>query len=165
MKLRKLQEKDAPYMLEWMHDDDVVHFLNTNFEIKQIEDCIQFIQKNQECNTDMNLAIVDENDEYMGTVSLKYIDYMEGTAEFAVTIRKCAMGKGYSIYGMKEILRIGLEEIGLKKIYWCVSKENSRAVRFYDKNGFIRTDDIPEKISKIYTTEKKKLFLWYVYTK
>lgn len=29
----------------------------------------------------------------------------------------------------------GLEEFKLKRIYWCVSPDNKRAVRFYDKNG------------------------------
>lgn len=36
----------------------------------------------------LHLAIVDENDEYMGTVSLKNIE--EDKAEFAITVRKNA---------------------------------------------------------------------------
>ena len=74
----------------------------------------------------------------MGTVSLKNIE--NGTAEFAITVRKGAMGKGVSKYAMSEIIRIGLEELNLKSVYWCVSPENKRAVKFYDKNGYIRID-------------------------
>lgn len=68
---------------------------------QKIEDCLQFIKASQVFNNDINLAVVDENDEYMGTVSLKHINYKTGTAEFAIKIHKCVMGKGYSIYGMK----------------------------------------------------------------
>lgn len=164
MKLRALQSKDAELMLEWMHDESVVHHLSANFASKTVEDCERFIQSSQKFDTDMNLAIVDDSDEYMGTVSIKHIDKENKTAEFAITIRKCAMGKGYSAYGMSEILKKGIEEVGLEKIYWCVSKMNERAVRFYDKNNYMRTENIPEMIKSSYTKEQNELFIWYVYS-
>lgn len=162
MQLRKLQPQDAPLMLEWMHDKDVVEFMGANFAEKTIEDCQRFIESAQQDDENLNLAIVDDADEYMGTVSLKHINKDEGVAEFAITIRKCAMGKGYSAYGMKEILRIGLTELGLEKIYWCVSSLNKRAVKFYDKNGYTRTLDIPDIIKEAYTAEQMAQFIWYV---
>ena len=39
------------------------------------------------------MAITDDNDEYMGTVSLKNINYTDSFAEFAITVRRTAMGK------------------------------------------------------------------------
>lgn len=162
MKLRRLELKDAPLMLEWMHDDSVVNFMGANFAEKKLEDCENFVRYSQDCKSDLHLAIVDDNDEYMGTVSLKHINEELKMAEFAVTVRKCAMGQGYSIYGMKEIIRIGLEKIGLDKVLWCVSKLNERAVRFYDKNGYKRTTDIPEYYKNMYTEEQNALFIWYV---
>lgn len=162
MQLRKLQQKDAPLMLEWMHDESVVEFMGANFAEKTIEDCLRFIENSENDEGNINLAIVDEFDEYMGTVSLKHINKTEGVAEFAITIRKCAMGKGYSAYGMKEILAMGLGEVGLSKIYWCVSQRNKRAVGFYDKNGYRRTADIPEIIRVAYTEEQMLDFIWYV---
>lgn len=163
MNLRHLQVKDAGYMLEWMHDDEVVHFLSANFATKKIDDCLAFIEYSQNKDKDINLAIVDEKDEYMGTVSLKHINTKTKTAEFAITMRKCAMGKGYSTYGMAEIIKMGIEEIGLEKIYWCVSCKNERAIRFYDKNKYKRTNDIPDAIKDSYSKEQNEAFIWYVY--
>lgn len=163
MKIRKLETKDAPLMLEWMHDESVVEDLATNFKSKTLDDCLVFIDNCKNNEKDLNLAIVDESDEYMGTVSLKHIDKINKFAEFAITIRSCAMGKGYSAYGMKEILRIGIEKIGLEHIYWCVSKTNERAIRFYDKNGYIRVDNVPESIKSGYTIEQNNIFIWYVF--
>jgi diamine N-acetyltransferase len=74
----------------------------------------------------------------MGTVSLKNIG--KGSAEFAITIRKAAIGKGYSKYAMAEIIRIGFENLNFQSIYWCVFPENKKAVRFYDKNSYQRID-------------------------
>ena len=162
MRLRKLEIKDAPLMLEWMHDDSVVHFMGANFAEKKIEDCENFIQYSQSCTEDLHMAIVNEEDEYMGTVSLKHINQELKMAEFAITVRKCAMGQGYSAYGMKEIIRMGLEELGLEKVIWCVSRLNERAVRFYDKNGYERVTEIPEYYKSMYTEEQNALFIWYV---
>jgi len=96
------------------------------------------------------MAIVSDNDEYMGTVSIKHIDKKMSSAELGITVRKIAMGKGYSFYGMVEIFRIAFDEIGLNTIYWCVSNKNERACKFYDKHGFHRTTKNPEPILKRY---------------
>lgn len=161
MKLRKLEKRDASYMLEWMHDDEVVHFMGTDFSEKSIEDCETFINLSQECTDDLHMAITDDNDTYMGTVSLKHINKELKMAEFAITVRKCAMGKGYSAFGMKEIIRIALEELDLEKVIWCVSKHNERAVRFYDKNGYKRITDVPSVFMEMYTETQNRDFLWY----
>ena len=161
MKLRALEQRDAVLMLEWMHDESVVSHLGTNFMEKTIDDCRRFIDWASSAETDLHLAVVDDRDEYMGTVSLKHI--ANGTAEFAITVRSCAMGKGFSKFGMAAILEKGRQELGLSAIYWCVSRNNARAVRFYDKNGYIRTADVPQTILNAYTAAQQKDFIWYVY--
>ena len=107
MRLRKLEIKDAPLMLEWMHDKSVVGDLRTDFLQKTIEDVVKFIELSWESNTNLHLAIVSDEDVYMGTVSLKYIE--ENSAEFAIAVRSEAMRHGYSWFGMTEILK---KEIG-----------------------------------------------------
>lgn len=164
MKLRALVQKDAPLMLEWMHDESVVENLQANFAAKTLADCEMFIRSCEDTSENLHMAIVDDNDEYMGTVSLKHIRRDRADAEFAVTIRACAMGKGLSAYGMREIIRIGLEEMGLHMVYWCVSGKNARAVRFYDKNGYLRVPvDSLDPIG--YTTEQLEEYIWYAATK
>lgn len=163
MILRKLEQKDAELMLEWMHDASVVSDLKTNFETKTIEDCRQFID-NSISEADINYAIVDDADEYLGTVSLKHVDRDEETAEFAITIRKKAMGQGISILAMQEMINYGFEELGLRKIYWCVDKNNIRAVRFYDKNGFerVNVNNFSKHIDENYNVSEIENYRWYV---
>lgn len=165
MNLRKLGMSDAPLMLEWMHDKDVVTELNSNFEEKTLDDCKAFIAYSQDTTSDLHMAVVDEEDTYMGTVSLKHIDHVNKNAEFAITIRKAAMGKGFSRYGMAEILRIGTEELGLENIFWCVALSNKRAVRFYDKNGYQRITDVPETMTSNYDQELLEKLIWYKFSK
>ena len=73
------------------------------------------------------------------------------------------MGKGYSAYGMKAILEKGINQLGLDAIYWCVSQKNTRAVRFYDKNGYRRTTSVPEQLLNCYSPSQLSDFIWYIY--
>lgn len=153
--------KDAEFMLAWMHDKSVVEKLQTDFENKSLEDCRAFIANSQNDNY-IHLAIVDEQDTYMGTVSLKHIT--GDTAEFAIAVRKVAMGKGYSIWAMKEIIRIAFEKYGVNAVYWCVAKDNLRALKFYDKNKFPRVDKGEIKIAGGYEQEQIDSYIWYQVT-
>lgn len=150
MRLRNLELKDAPYMLEWMHDDSVVDKLRGNFKDKTLADCMMFIKTSENKEKNIHLAIASDEDEYMGTVSLKNVDRTNQSAEFAITVRTIAMGRGYSWYGMEEIIRLAFEKYGLESVYWCVSRKNERAVRFYDKHNFHETVDIPNNILERY---------------
>jgi len=148
MKLRPLEIKDAPLMLAWMHNKNVVEKLNTHFASKTIEDCDKFIKSSWNDKDNIHLAIASDTDEYMGTVSLKLIEIY--TAVFAITVRAEAMGKGYSWFGMESIIDKAFNEYGLDCVYWCVSRSNERAVRFYDKHNFHEAFDIPQNVKDRY---------------
>lgn len=165
MELRELRREDAPRMLEWMHDTSVVCYMGTDFASKTLEDCERFIISARNDHTYFHRAIVNEEDLYMGTVSLKHINSAKGYAEFAITVRKDAMGGGYAGFGMREILRYGLEELGLRQIYWCVSRQNERAIRFYAKNGYQKMEKLPEEEDidlTDYSEEQIASFYWYL---
>ena len=163
MRLRNLEIKDAPLMHEWMHDKNVVADLKTNFLSKTMDDCLNFIHMSNNDHGNWHMAIVDEEDSYMGTVSLKNIK--EDSAEFGITIRSCAMGKGYALWAMKEAIRVGFEKMNINKIYWCVSPDNKRAVRFYDKNGFERVSAKELDMIEGYTQDQIDAYVWYVVKK
>lgn len=135
--LRQLLEKDASLMLEWMHDENVVSSLGTNFRKKTLEDALSFIHWSlkPECG-EVHLACVSDNDEYLGTVSLKHIDQKNKNAEYAICFRRCAHGTGAASYATEQILRIAFEQLQLEKIYLYLYSVNERANRFYQKAGF-----------------------------
>ena len=163
MRLRRLKIKDAPLMLEWMRDESVTYFLASNFKDKTLKNCQDFIRSSWKDRSNIHLAIVSNDDEYMGTVSLKRIDCSKKRAEFAITIRKIAMGRGFSWFGMNEIIKKGFSEFGLDSIYWCVSKDNVRACKFYDKHMFNEMLDIEQSIQSNYQTTPN--LKWYIVKK
>lgn len=144
MNIRRLEIKDASLMLSWMHDTSVTENLRADFASKSLADAEAFIRQSWTDASNINLAITSDMDEYMGTVSLKHLE--NGSAEFAITVRSEAMGRGYSWFGMEAIIDKAFSEYGLEKVYWCVSRDNVRAVRFYDKHNFRETFDISERV-------------------
>lgn len=164
MYLRKLELKDAPLMLSWMHDLNVTEFLATNFSEMTIRDAERFISKSKDESDSVHMAVVSDEDEYMGTVSLKHIDSTDMSAEFAISMRREAHGHGYAWFGMTEILEYGFEQLGLECVYWCVSNENKRAVRFYEKHGFHEIVDIAEKMLLDYQDNTSNL-KWFAVLK
>ena len=156
-RLRRLKYKDAQRMLLWMHDDSVVEYFEQDFRQKTFEDCLMFIEKSWKDKKNLHLAAADQEDNYLGTVSLKNI--RGGSAEFAIVICPDAMGTGLSAEAMKEMIRLGFEDMNLKWIYWCVSKKNQKALRFYDKNQYRR---VPESEAAAYAGEgQRQGLIWY----
>lgn len=158
MRLRDLEPRDAERMLAWMHDPFVVEKLQANFLEKTAADCRAFIAASH-ADGNLHLAIADDADVYMGTASLKHI--AAGAAEFAIVVCREAMGKGYAIGAMREILALGFGRYGLTTIYWRVAPDNARALRFYDKNGFSRTAAAPLAPPPGYTAEQAQAYVWY----
>lgn len=161
--IRELREKDALFMHEWMKDENVTENLKADFKNKTVEDCKKFIKDSLNNENNLHYAIVNEQDEYLGTVSLKNINKDDSSAEFAITIRRKAMGTGCATYAMKEIMRRGFEKLNLNYIYWYVDQKNERAVRFYDKNNYKRIDF--EKVINICHNVKNDCndnYIWYM---
>ena len=131
--LRKLQVSDSKSMLAWMHDSNIIGKLPTRFENMTEDDCRKFILSAETDEKTIHRAVCNEFNDYIGTVSLKNIDYENSTAEFAIVLSKDAIGKEYAKEAVKEILQIAFFECKLNRVYLCVFEDNIRAVRFYEK--------------------------------
>lgn len=112
------------------------------FDVQKVTDVSvkRFIERaNQEDirEKERHYAIADEQDEYLGTVSLKNIDYCVRSAEFAIALRKTSCGQGIGGKATREILRIAFDELELKRVYLNTLSDNLRAIKMYEKNGFI----------------------------
>ena len=151
--LRELKEKDAVLMLEWMHDPDVQKGFRKNMMDATLEDAREFCKNSKipnviSCGDNLHFAIVNGEDEYLGTVSLKNIDTESLTAEYAITTRKkvAGMGVGYAATGM--ILNKALNEYGLRKVYLSVLENNKAAINLYEKSGFKFEGEFRKHIKK-----------------
>lgn len=137
-RLRELCLKDCDGMLEWMHDPQINYLYTDKIKKATKESVEKFIENAAKMKAEgstYHYAVVNGQDEYMGTISLKNIDKIRG-AEYAVSMRRCFHGKGVASWATKEILRIAFGELELNRVYLNVLSDNEHANKFYVKNKF-----------------------------
>lgn len=142
IKLRLLEKKDAPFMIEWMHDEEIQKCFIKDMLGISLEDAEHFCEENSCYDDNLNgndrhFAIVDDaDDEYLGTISLKEIDLENRNCLFAISTRKKAHGTGAAFVAAGLILDKAFNEYGLNRVYLNVRADNARAFHFYEKCGF-----------------------------
>ena len=148
-------------MYEWMTDPTITCFFRFDASKISVESCRAFIETAQTDPHTVHFAIADENDEYLGTISLKEIDSDQKEAEYAVSTRKKAHGTGAALEATRLILRYAFEELGLERVYLNVLAENGRANAFYRKAGFRFLREEPEALE---LRGERKALNWYEIT-
>lgn len=166
IKLRHLKESDAEYMHEWMQDRDIQKCFRKRMNemtVEQVKDfCCEAsnsFQKQICTGESRHWAIVeDDNDEYLGTISLKEIDLENRNAEYAVVMRKEVQGKGIGLQATNLLLDIAFNQMKLHKVYLNVLEDNLRAIRMYERAGFVF-----EGVSKeqLYIDDRYVGLKWY----
>ena len=163
--IRNLENRDAEGMLEWMHDSSINCFFQFDAEHMNFDKVSAFIhnaEQEKKENQNYHWAVVNEDDEYMGTISLKHVDSQSGTAEYAISMRKEAQGGGYAKKATEQVLNIAFEEWKLNRVYLNVVADNGRAIRFYEKCGFVYEGEFR---SHICIKGKLKSLKWYAILK
>lgn len=141
IRLRELQEKDAENMLEWMHDPENQKGFQKDMMSMTLEAARNFCREVSRedyyrQNGNLHLAITDETDEYLGTISLKNVNMEHRSAEMAISVRKKVRGHGVAMRAVGLLLARSFNEMGLHRIYLTVLADNITAIRFYEKCGF-----------------------------
>lgn len=158
IQLRPLAAKDAPFMLEWMTDPEITRFFRFDASKITLESCLDYIDRAQADPNTVHFAIVDEADEYLGTISLKDIDREKQQAEYAISTRKKAHGSGAALEATRLILQYAFDTLGLECVYLNVLAENGRANAFYRKAGF---RFVREESDALELRGKRKALNWY----
>ena len=132
--IRELKEKDAAKMFLCLSDKSNLKYLTIGYKSFSLEDCLAFIKtKTSNCK---HYAIIDEEDNWCGTISLKNIDDENKKAEYAIITDNIIHGTGLSKKATDQLIHIAFDDMKLHKIYLNVISENHRAISFYKKCGF-----------------------------
>lgn len=134
--LRLLNENDIPRILEWMKDPEIFQYFR--FDPQKItEYSVRSFVLNSCQESERHYAIVNKSDQYLGTISLKNIDHVSHTAEYAIVLIKNAHGQGIAKKATLEILDIAFNTLMINRIYLNVFSDNTQARKFYENYGFI----------------------------
>jgi RimJ/RimL family protein N-acetyltransferase len=143
--LRPLDEADLDRCLRWINDPEVLVTLGRRQPTGRAAEK-EWLQEQYKSDKHMNLAIVlKDGDRHIGNCGFNEIDYINRSAVFGILIgEKDTWGQGYGPEAARIILEYGFEELGLHRIGLDVYSHNARAIRAYEKAGFIREGTLRE---------------------
>lgn len=137
--LREIQEEDTDYIVKWRNQESIKKFfigqedftreghLNWYHNVVQTKKAVQFI-------------IIDRlSNKPVGSTFIKDIDYKFKKGEFGIFIgEEGYLGRGIGTEAAKLIIQYGFKELGLHKIFLRVFADNTRAIKSYEKVGYVK---------------------------
>jgi len=137
--LRPLEVEDAGVFVPWRSDAEIRQYMGMPSPTNRIREreSLEGCYKN---DRNIHLGIVlRKNNQLMGSLGLYDISISHRHAELGILIgdRDC-WSKGYGTEAMNLILEHGFDQLNLHRIYLFVLDFNLRAIRAYEKVGFIR---------------------------
>ena len=136
VRLRPITEADLPDYVVWLNDPEVTQFMAAeagNYTLEREREWLARIS-DPECR-ERHWAI-ELDGRHIGNCALMP-DAAGQTAGFGIMIgNKRAWNKGYGTAALREVLRIGFQEMGLHRIHLEAFSGNARGIRCYQKCGF-----------------------------
>jgi len=148
VRIRAIEKKDLNAMFELCSQSEISNLIDCSYPDSK-EELLDFLEKTADKADEKHFAIVNSDDEFEGLCCLRHINTSENRAALSIIVKPDVYTKGYAWFGMVETLKYGFNTLGLEQIYWCVQKDNQKALRFFRKHGFNTLDkDIPKIIVK-----------------
>lgn len=149
--LREIQQSDVPTINKWRNDVNIMDCLGAPFRYINIETDEKWFESYMSTrNNNIRLAICDvENAKLLGVVYLLQIDWINRSAEYAIQIGETlSQGGGVGYKSTINILKHAFYDINLHKIVLYVVENNQRAIRLYEKIGFVQEGRLRQSVFK-----------------
>jgi len=86
-----------------------------------------------------------ETGDFLGEVVLNELDTQAATMNLRIALLSTILGRGIGTQSVKLVVDYGFQVLGLSRITLDVWSENQRAIRVYEKVGFVQTSTIYEE--------------------
>lgn len=141
IQLRELSLHDTEDRYQWSLDREVTKHLVVPDQYPPFtrEDTKKWIEMcMNRTNGYEQRAIVIEEGIHIGWADLKNFDTTNKNAELGIAIgNKEYWGRGYGLAALYRMLQVGFENFSLEKIWLRVDADNTKAIKSYEKAGFV----------------------------
>ena len=136
---RPIELEDEPMLRQWINDPDNWTYLCHRPPLNACRER-DWIEQQGKSPTDYCFGVVTEAESRLiGTVGLHGIDPICHKTSLGICIGDTdRQNKGYGTAAVSLAVRFGFEELNLNRIGLHVFSGNERAVRAYEKAGFVR---------------------------
>jgi RimJ/RimL family protein N-acetyltransferase len=144
IRFRAIEKEDLPSFVRWLNDPDVKKGLSLLYPLSLAEEEEWFAAMLKKVPRERPMAIEIQPDPkentwvFVGNCGFFDINLENRSAEIGIHIgEKKYWDKGFGTRAMGLILEHGFANMNLHRIYLQVYETNQRAIRSYEKAGFI----------------------------
>jgi len=134
IKLRKLKKSDWQYFSKWWRDKDLITLTSGNIEPISDKQVDRYFSDMLNDKTNFHFLITMEG-EAIGHISLSKRQGAWYETQIIIG-NKRFWNKGYGTEAIKLLIKKA-EKLNINKIYLEVRPDNQRAIKAYEKSGFI----------------------------
>ncbi len=152
VRLRGAERSDLEKFVVWVNDPEVTAGLTLFLPMSSIDEEKWFENAMQRPQAEKPL-VIDMNDggdwRLIGNSSFFDFDWYSRAAEVGIMIGdKTVWNQGYGTEVMTLLLRHGFGTLNLNRIYLRVYADNQRAIRAYEKAGFVHEGRLRQAVYK-----------------
>jgi diamine N-acetyltransferase len=141
IRFRAPERDDVPRFVAWLNDPEVREGISLFLPLSTSEEEKWFESMLERPASEHPLTIeVRDNDEWIpiGNCGFINIDWRNRASEVGIFIgEKSYWNQGYGTEAMGMLLKHGFQTLNLNRIFLRVFESNPRAIRAYEKAGFI----------------------------
>jgi RimJ/RimL family protein N-acetyltransferase len=140
--LRPLTEADVPLQARWFFDPDVLHWLQLSEDPASLrtQEAVRARFERMQADPRTKVWRIDTYDgRPIGEIELVNIHPVHKRAEIHLLIgEKEFWSHGYGSDAIRTLLGYAFGELGMRRIYLIPDRDNLRAIRSYEKCGFMQ---------------------------
>ncbi len=144
VRLRPVEKDDLPRFVRWFGDPELRRYLAAYLPLGYAQE-EKWYERNldrgpeQAWALEVRSAADGETWALIGSCGLHEIHWRTRAAELGIAIGDRAYwGQGYGTDAVRALIRWGFETVNLNRIFLRVFADNPRAIRAYEKAGFIK---------------------------
>ncbi|HEV8488454.1 MAG TPA: GNAT family protein [Candidatus Limnocylindrales bacterium] len=139
--LRAAERSDIPAMVPWLNDYGMSRFITTRapMSVAQEERWFDGMLERQGTSGWFFIICRLGDDTPIGTLGLFEVDLTNGSAGIGISLGDPAItGQGLGTDALEALLDFGFGRLRLERLWLDVYDFNERAIRSYEKAGFVR---------------------------
>lgn len=139
VRLRAVEPSDFALLRDWLNDPDVMVYWGRPGNTVSLAEVAQYEGQQAARGNSRKYIVETYEGKPIGQVDYYDLDWQARSAWVSILIADTQFwGGGFGTDAMRTLLRYLFEQMGLHRVTLTAHETNERAIRSYEKNGFLR---------------------------